>query len=47
VREDGDVGSTGAVLIAYARPDDAGSRFSDDLACPILASRLGLMWRRM
>jgi adenylate cyclase class IV len=35
VREDGDVGSTGAVLIAYARPDDAGSRFSDYLLSPV------------
>jgi adenylate cyclase class IV len=35
VREDGDVGSTGAVLIAYTRPDDAGSRFSDYLLSPV------------
>ena len=34
-REDGDVGPTGAVLIAYARPDDAGSRFSDYLLSPV------------
>jgi adenylate cyclase class IV len=35
VREDGDVGPAGAVLIAYARPDDAGSRFSDYLLSPV------------
>jgi adenylate cyclase class IV len=35
VREDGDVGSTGAVLIAYTRPDDAGSRVSDYLLSPV------------
>ena len=38
VREDGDVGPTGAVLIAYARPDDAGSRFSDYLLSPVTES---------
>jgi predicted adenylyl cyclase CyaB len=38
VREDGDVGPTGAVLIAYARPDDAGSRFSDYLLSPVAES---------
>jgi adenylate cyclase class IV len=35
VREDGDVGPAGAVLIAYAPPDDAGSRFSDYLLSPV------------
>jgi adenylate cyclase class IV len=35
VREDGDAGPAGAVLIAYARPDDAGSRFSDYLLSPV------------
>jgi adenylate cyclase class IV len=35
MREDGDVGRAGAVLIAYARPDDVGSRFSDYLLSPV------------
>jgi adenylate cyclase class IV len=38
VRENGDVGQAGAVLSAYARPDDAGSRFSDYLLSPVTES---------
>src|SRR5919199_4561760 len=38
VREDGDVGPTGGVLIAYARPDDARSRFSDYPLSPVAES---------
>lgn len=33
-REDGESGSAGAVLIAYARPDEPGSRLSDYLRVP-------------
>ncbi len=32
--EDGEAGSAGATLIAYERPDEAGSRVSDYLLCP-------------
>jgi adenylate cyclase class IV len=34
-REDGEAAPSGAVLIAYARPDDAGSRLSDYLLSPV------------
>lgn len=33
--EDGEAGTAGAVLIAYARPNTAGSRYSDYLLSPV------------